>query len=123
MYQVSKNRALRRTLAATTNSHIEMGEHLHGFHHRVSLDVGKDCIFVVVDRLTNYAHLFYIAITYIAVQVADLFFREVFKLHMLPKEIVSDRENKFMSMFWQEFFSLSGTSLAHNTSYHPQIDG
>jgi hypothetical protein len=53
---------------------------------------GKDCIFMVVDRLTKFAHFFSIAIDYSATQVADLFFREVFKLHGFPKTIVSDRD-------------------------------
>ena len=41
---------------------------------------GKDCIFVVVDRLTKYAHFFAIPAHYTAAQVAELFFREVFRL-------------------------------------------
>jgi hypothetical protein len=70
---------------------------------------GKDCIFVVVDRLTKFAHFFSISMDYSASQVADLFFREVFRLHGLPKTIVSDRDNRFMSTFWQELFRLVGT--------------
>jgi hypothetical protein len=84
---------------------------------------GKDCIFVVVDRLTKFAHFFAIATDYSATQVADLFFREVFRLHGLPKTIVSDRDNRFMSTFWQELFRLVGTALTPSTSYHPQTDG
>lgn len=84
---------------------------------------GKDCIYVVVDRLTKYAHFFPIAATYTTSQVADLFFREVFRLHGLPKTIVSDRDNRFMSSFWQELFRVTGTELTPSTSYHPQTDG
>jgi hypothetical protein len=73
---------------------------------------GKDCIFVVVDRLTKFAHLFAISIDYSASQVADLFFREVFRLHGLPKNIVSDRDIIFMSIFWQELFQRVGTIIA-----------
>jgi hypothetical protein len=51
---------------------------------------GKDCIFVVVDRLMKFAHFFSIATDFSATQVADLFFREVFRLHGFPKTIVSD---------------------------------
>jgi hypothetical protein len=54
---------------------------------------GKDCIFVVVDRLTKLAHFFAIATDYSASQVAELFFREMFRLHGLPKTIVSDRDS------------------------------
>eukprot|EP00253_Pinus_taeda_P001597 PITA_01597 len=84
---------------------------------------GKDCIFVVVDRLTKCAHVFAISAHYTAAQVAELFFREIFKLHGLPKTIVSDRDNRFMGGFWQELFWLVGTELTPSTNYHPQMDG
>ena len=84
---------------------------------------GKDCIFVVVDRLTKYAHFFAISAHYTAAQVAELFFREIFRLHSLPKTITSDRDSRFMVGFWQELFRLVGTELTPSTSYHPQMDG
>jgi hypothetical protein len=51
---------------------------------------GKDCIYLVVDRLTKFVHFFAISSKFSASQVAELFFREVFRLHGLPKIIVSD---------------------------------
>jgi hypothetical protein len=84
---------------------------------------GKDCIFVVLDKLTKFAHIFSIATHYNAAHVAYFFFREVFRLHGLPKTIVSNRENKFMSTFWQELFRLVGTTLTPSTNYHPQTNG
>ena len=45
---------------------------------------GKDCIFVVVDRLTKFAHFFAIPTRYSASQVVELFLRDVFRLHGLP---------------------------------------
>jgi hypothetical protein len=84
---------------------------------------GKDCIYVVVDRLTKFAHFFVIPTDYNAVQVAELFFREIFRLHGLPQSIVSDRDSRFINTFWQEVFRLVGTELTPNTSYHPQTDG
>eukprot|EP00253_Pinus_taeda_P004467 PITA_04467 len=84
---------------------------------------GKDCIFVVVDRLTKYGHFFAISAHYTATQVAELFFKEVFRLHALPKTIVSDRDSHFMGGFWQELFWLVGMELTPSTNYHPQTDG
>jgi hypothetical protein len=84
---------------------------------------GKDGIFVVVDHLTKFAHFLAISMECSASQVAKLFFKEVFRLHGLPKNIVSDRDSRFMSTFWQELFRLVGTKLTPSTSYHPQIDG
>ena len=61
---------------------------------------GKDCIFVVVDRLTKYSHFFAISAHYTAAQVAAMFFREIFRLHGLPKTITNDRDSRFMGGFW-----------------------
>jgi hypothetical protein len=54
---------------------------------------GKDCIYVVVERLINFSHFYAILTEYNPVQVADLFFREFFKLHGLSKNIVSDKDS------------------------------
>ena len=80
---------------------------------------GKDCIFVVVDRLTKFSHFFSIATDFSASQVVELFFKEIFRLHGLPKTIVNDRDSIFMSTFWQELFILVGTTLTPSTRYHP----
>jgi hypothetical protein len=80
---------------------------------------GRDCIFLVVDRLTKFAHFFAIPIEYKATQVADLFFREVFRVHGFPKQIVNDRDGRFIGAFWHKLFKLVGTKLATSTSYHP----
>jgi hypothetical protein len=77
----------------------------------------------VVDRLTKFAHFYAILTEYNVFQVAGLFFREVFKLHGFPKNIVSDRDSRFIGTFWRELFRLVGTELTPSTSYHPQTDG
>jgi hypothetical protein len=80
---------------------------------------GKECIYVVVDKLTKYAHFFSIPLEYNTSQVADLFFREVFRLHGLPRNIDSDRDRRFLNVFWEELFRLSAMELKPITSYHP----
>jgi len=82
---------------------------------------GRDCIYVVVDRLTKFAHFFVIPPRYSTSQVAELFFREVFKPHGLHKTI-RDWDNKFMVGFWQELLRLVGTKLTPSTSYHPHTN-
>jgi hypothetical protein len=84
---------------------------------------GKDCIYVVADRLTKFYHFYSISEDNNAVQVAKLFFREVFRLHGLPRNIVSDRDSQFMGTFWRELFRLVRIELTPSTSYHPQTDG
>ena len=68
---------------------------------------GKDSIFVVVD----------------AFNIADLFFREIVRLHGMPRTIVSDRDAKFLSYFWETLRAKLGTKLLFSTTCHPQTDG
>lgn len=84
---------------------------------------GKDSILVVVDRLTKMGHFVPLAHPYSATTVAQLFLATVYKLHGLPKTIVTNRDKLFTSNFWKELFSSVGTKLNLSTSYHPQTDG
>lgn len=47
----------------------------------------------------------------------------VYKLHGLPKTIISNRDRVFTSSVWQQLFRLSDTKLMMSSSYHPQTDG
>ena len=58
-----------------------------------------------------------------APHMARMFFDNIVRLHGVPKRIVSDRDRRFISSFWQELWRLLGTKLAMSTSYHPQTDG
>lgn len=86
-------------------------------------DGSFDSITVVIDLLTGMVHLVPSRINYNARQVSELIFEEVYKLHGLPRSIVSDRDVLFTSSFWTNLHKLIGTKLHMSSSYHPQSDG
>jgi hypothetical protein len=58
-----------------------------------------------------------------AVDCAKNFYRDIFKNHGLPDNIVSGRDSKFTSTFWKPLMELCGIKLKKSTSRHRQMDG
>jgi hypothetical protein len=83
----------------------------------------KTTIWVVVDRLSKFAHFIALLTGVTAASLATIFINEIYRLHEIPKTIVSDRDRVFISKFWREFFKHLGTTLSFSSSYHPQTDG
>ena len=84
---------------------------------------GFEAIFVVVERLSKYSHFIPLKHPYTARKVAEVFTKEIVRLHGVPQSIVSDRDPLFISVFWKELFRLQGTILKMSSSYHPETDG
>ena len=68
---------------------------------------GKDNNYVVVDRLTKYAHFFAVTSTFSANEIASLFFKDIYRLHGLPRIIINDRDSKFTSAFCHALFDFT----------------
>jgi hypothetical protein len=68
-----------------------------------------DCILVVVDKFSKYAHFVPLKHPFTAFQVAMAYIDNVFKLHGIPEAIISDRDKVFTSNVWQQLFKLTNT--------------
>ena len=78
---------------------------------------------VVVDTLTKFAHFIPVKFTFGTAQVANVFLKEIVRLHRVPNMIISDRDTKFTVAFWKGLFGGMGTKLNFSTAYHAQTDG
>ena len=78
---------------------------------------------VVADKLTKETHFIPVKTTHKETHIADIYMKEIARLHGIPKDIVSYMDSKFNSNFWKGLFEGFGTSLNMSTTYHPQTDG
>ena len=90
---------------------------------KLPLSYGFDSILVVVDRFSKMAHFIACNEAISSLGLALLYFNNVFKLHGLPHEIISDRGPVFVSKFWTELLKVLGTKAKHSSAFHPQTDG
>ena len=78
-----------------------------------------DSVWVVVDRLTKLAHFLPIRIDYSLDKLADLYIKEIVRLHGIPVSIILDRYPRFTSRFWGKLQEALGTQLNFNITFHP----
>jgi hypothetical protein len=67
-----------------------------------------DSIMVVVDKLTKTTHFILVNLNHKENNIANIYIREIAKLHGVPKTIVFDRDLKFTSNLWKGLFKIFG---------------
>ncbi|GJV43014.1 putative reverse transcriptase domain-containing protein [Tanacetum coccineum] len=72
---------------------------------------GHDVIWVIVDRLTKSAHFLPMCEDYKIDRLARLYLNEIVARHGVSISIISDRDSRFTSRFWQSMQEALGTSL------------
>nr|GEW59810.1 putative reverse transcriptase domain-containing protein [Tanacetum cinerariifolium] len=83
---------------------------------------GHDTIWVIVDRLTEYAYFLPMREDYKMDRLARLYLNEIVASHGVPNLIISGHDSCFTSTFWQSMQEALGTRLDMSTTYHPQTD-
>ena len=79
----------------------------------------KDSVWVIVDRLTKSTHFIPVRTDYSLQKLAKLYVVEIVRLHGMPVSIISDRDPRFTSRFWQKLYEVLGTRLNFSIALHP----
>ena len=77
----------------------------------------------MVDRLTKSAHFQPVRTDYSLNKLAELYIREIVRLHGIPISIILDRDLRFTSRFWGKLQEALGTRLNFSIAFHPQTNG
>ncbi|KAI3784173.1 hypothetical protein L1987_43267 [Smallanthus sonchifolius] len=80
---------------------------------------GYDSIWVIIDRLTKSAHFLPIREDFKVGKLARIYIDEIVSRHGVPLNIISDRDARFTSRFWQSLQKALGTRLDLSTAYDP----
>ena len=84
---------------------------------------GHTKIWVVVDRFSKMAHFIPLSTDTPIKEIANIFLREIWRLHGLPSSVVSDRDSRFQSKFWLEVMDALKVDVRLSMAFHPQTDG
>jgi hypothetical protein len=84
---------------------------------------GHDSIWVIMDRLTKFAHFIPVKMTYSGAKLTELYMSRIVCLHGLLKKIISNRGSQFTAKFWETLHELMDTKLNFSSAYHPLADG
>jgi len=76
----------------------------------------------IIDSVSKRVHFVPMHTTVTAEEAARLFLHHIWKLHSLPKCVVSNHGPQFIASFTKELYRLLGIQLSSSTAWHPQMD-
>jgi len=83
---------------------------------------GMNAIVVIVDRFTKMIRLKTTTTNVSSERIVKIYRDDIWKLHGIPRKILSNRGPQFASKFMEEFTKALGTKRQLSTAYHPQTD-
>ena len=84
---------------------------------------GNDVVWIIIDWLTKSTHFLLVNMKYSLEKLSKLYLDEIVRLYRVPMSIVSERDLRFVSRFWQKLQETLETKLNFSTTYYPPIDG
>jgi hypothetical protein len=84
---------------------------------------GYQNVMVIIDRFSSAIILVPLKKNYTTKDVANAFLTEVYSTYGLPASILSDRDPRFTSKFWQGLHEQLGVELLVSTSFHQNTNG
>jgi len=83
----------------------------------------KDAILVVMDRFSKMIKLIATTTSISSSEVARIYQDDIWKIHGIPKRIISDKGPQFVLTFMEELCKVLGIKRAMSTAYYLQTDG
>ena len=101
-----------------------------GLWQEISIDIigplpksnRMDTIVVIVDRFTKMIHLKATMTNVLSEEIVKIYRDDIWKLHGIPRKILSNRGPQFALKFMEEFTKALGTKRQLSMAYHPQTD-
>jgi hypothetical protein len=82
----------------------------------------QDAIIVIVDRFSKMIHLIPTTTFLSSLRLAEIYKKEIWRIHGIPRRIISDRGPQFALKFMKELCNALGIERNLSTAYHPQTD-
>jgi len=83
---------------------------------------GMDAIVVIVDRFTKIIRLKTTTTNISSEEIVKIYQDDIWKLHGIPKKVLSNRGPQFASKFMEKLTKALGTKRQLSMAYHPQTD-
>jgi len=104
---------------------------LEGLWQEISIDVigllpksnKKNAIIVIVNQFMKMIWLKTTTTNISSEEITKIYHNEIWKLHGIPRTILSDRGPQFVSRFMEDLMKALETKQMLSTAYHSQTDG